>query len=535
MKSFLIVPFSALLMASLTLFGCSGDNGGENGGWGNKTEKEEFTYITVDYQRKSNGTYPNGWESSLSKQTLLVSNMNWMDKKDSYQLDEWGGNPSLKVSNVISSNPSGFWRTGKVGDRWYFINPSGNATVLHGLNNVVPVVCRDVCTQESLDAYNMIFDGDVHKWAQYAGEEILDKYDFNFFSVSPRRTVYYWQYMDDDATQTLRSPSAGVSNCQVENLFLLRTFSWNYNSIYHVSFSTDQYNIFVLLFDPKYLESIDAYAEEATTPFKNSKNIIGYYTDNELPFNSYQNKYPLKGIELQHFLTLEDKFDGQFDGARNFAKNFMTDNYGVEPTVVNITEEMRTKFRYEVARYYYKTVTEAIRRYDQNHLILGSRLFDSSMYNEYTVKACAEYCDVVSVNYYNYWQPQTSYCIDQLKAWLSDSKPFMVTEFYVKDAGAKYINTVYENLEGAGWLVRDQKSRGYYYQNFCINLLKMKNCVGWQWFEFMDSYGNSTSDTMYKGSNKGVVSARFEPYEDCLELMREMHWNIYQVTDYFDK
>ena len=497
----------------------------------NDEEVEEFTYVTVEYRRKSNGAYPYGYETTNSKQTLTVDGMNRMEKSSVNTHDRWGGNPDLKVADVRSSNPEGFWRTGKVGDRWYFINPDGNATVLHGVNGVSPDPARDGTTVETQQWYNSLFGGNVLNWAKYAGN-ILKDYSFNFFNVSPRRAKYYWDYMTNESTEMLRSPESEIENGQVETLYLLRTFAWDYYSHYGMSVPDTEYNKFILLFNPKYLEYIEKLAKEATAPYKDSKNIVGYFIDNELPFNSYQDKYPLKGIELEHFLTLVDRFTDEFKGPREYAKKFMSDR-GVEPVKENITKALRDEFRYEVARYYYKTASEAIRKADPNHLILGSRLFDSSMYNEWTIKACAEYCDAVSVNYYNYWQPTEQYCKNQLGTWIN--KPFIVTEFYVKDENASYGSVPYENLEGAGWIVKNQKARAHYYQNFCIRLLEMGNCAGWMWFEFMDNYGSAASgSTQWTGSNKGIVSARFELYEDCLQLMRQMHLNIYNVVDYFD-
>lgn len=526
-------PFLPSVLAVLAMVSCSSAKVPEGGDPGDVEQKhpDEYTCLTVDYQRKSNGKYPYGYENSLSTQTRTIDGMNWMEKKTSYELDRWGGNPDLKVTQVVSTNPEGFWRTGKVGNRWYFINPDGNATVLHGVNGVNPDPARDGTTNETQQWYNTIFGGNVQTWAEYAGSILYD-YSFNFFNVSPRRPKYYWDYMTDESTETLRSPVETVENGQVETLYLLRSFAWDYNSIFGVSLSDAEYNKFILLFNPKYLEYIEALALEATAPFKDSRNVVGYFIDNELPFNSYKDKYPLKGIELEHFLTLVDRFVDEFKGPREYAEKFMRDR-GVEPVKENITTALRDEFRYEVARYYYKTMTEAIRKADPNHLVLGSRLFDSSMYNEYTVKACAEFCDAISVNYYNYWQPTEEYCKGQLGTWID--KPFIVTEFYVKDENASYGSEPYQNIEGAGWIVKDQESRGYYYQNFCIRLLEMGNCAGWMWFEFMDNYGQAVSgNTVWTGSNKGIVSARFEEYTECLELMRQLHWNIYQVADYYD-
>ena len=547
MLSYITLTMASLLMSCQPVApddsgSVDGDNTQDGGTIDTPTEivpektGDEFAYITVDYQRKSNGKYPYGWENTNSKKTLTIDGMRWMTKNLVNKHDKWGGNPDMPVSDIRSSNPAGFWRTGKVNGRWYFVNPDGNATILHGVNGVLPDPARDGSTTETKYWYKTLFGEDVPTWADYAGG-ILADYGFNFFTASPRRTKYLWDYFDESSLRQLQAPREGIENGQVETLYMLRTFQWNYASKYRVGMSDSEYNRFVLLFNPDYISFIEDLAAEATAPFKDSKNIIGYFIDNELPFNSYQDRYPLKGIELQHFLELEDRFSAddpqgfdEFAGARNFAKAFMLEK-GVQPEVANITTALRNEFRYQVARYYYKTMTEAIRKADPNHLILGSRLFDSSMYNEWTVKACAEFCDVVSVNYYNHWYPTVDYCRNQLAVWMD--KPFIVTEFYTKGDGAGYGATPYENIEGAGWIVRNQAARGHYYQNFTIRLLQMKNCAGWEWFEFMDNYGTAASNT-WTGSNKGIVSARFEPYTDCLELMRQMHWNIYRVTDYID-
>ena len=511
----------AVFAAVWTIYGCTNDNpsDGDRPDDGGVNKGEEFTYISVKYKKKPTSD----WSDELSGQTLTVSNMNRLKTAAANETDEWGGCPDKRPTAVVSKNTAGFWHTGKVGDRWVMVNPAGNVSVLHGMNGVSPDASRDGTTEQTQTNYNLLF-GSVDKWADYASN-LLSDYAFDFFSANIRRIAYYWDYFTDETTDRLRSPANGAKLSQTEHLYLLRTFSWDYYANYKVSFSTDETSIFTLMFDPLYLDYIDKLAEEGTAPFLGSKNLIGWYIDNELDFS---------GIKIRSFLALTDKFEGQFEGARKFARDFMTERFGVEPVAANITTEINTAFRAEVARYYYRTATEAIRRHDPNHLILGSRLHSSSKKNQYVVAACAEYCDVVSINYYQFWEPQKDYFLDQVKVWSGDS-PFMITEFYVKADNADYSGTPYENAEGGGWIVEDQKARGYFYQNFCIRLLELGNCVGWQWFEFMDNYGTSLSSQPDKtGSNKGIVNAKFEPYYDCLDLMCELNWNIYRIMDYFD-
>ena len=85
------------------------------------------------------------------------------------------------------------------------------------------------------------------------------------------------------------------------------------------------------------------------------------------------------------------------------------------------------------------------------------------------MEACARYCDLVSINYYARWQPETDF-LANLKAWCGTN--LLVSEFYTKAEDATYKGIKYANVEGGGWLVRTQKNRGEFHQNFCLRLLE---------------------------------------------------------------
>lgn len=93
-----------------------------------------------------------------------------------------------------------------------------------------------------------------------------------------------------------------------------------------------------------------------------------------------------------------------------------------------------------------------------------------------------------------------------------------------------YKGIKYVNVEGGGWLVRTQKNRGEFYQNFCLRLLEARNCVGWVHFEYNDGY-----DSDGKASNKGIVSIEYEPYKSFLLPMRQLNLAVYSLIDYYDK
>ena len=66
----------------------------------------------------------------------------------------------------------------------------------------------------------------------------------------------------------------------------------------------------------------------------------------------------------------------------------------------DFSEAMRDDMRVFVralARRYFQTIREALKKYDPKHLYLGSRF---AWYTPESVEACAEFCDVMSFNIY---------------------------------------------------------------------------------------------------------------------------------------
>ena len=91
------------------------------------------------------------------------------------------------------------------------------------------------------------------------------------------------------------------------------------------------------------------------------------------------------------------------------------------------------------------------------------------------------------------------------------------------------------NISGAGWLVKSQSDRGIHYQNFCLELLKAKNCVGWHWFRYQDNDPNDPSaDPSNKDANKGLVTKHYEVYEKMAVWMEQLNNNKYRISKYFD-
>lgn len=271
-----------------------------------------------------------------------------------------------------------------------------------------------------------------------------------------------------------------------------------------------------MVFDPEF----DAYVENSIAviaKYASDKNLLGYFTDNELPW---------KNDALDRHLNFLEKNEAGYIAA----KKWLDDRKGKDASISDINNEDRLAFTGYYFETYIKKVAAAVRKYDPNHLYLGCRFNQESeeLNNPEIFKVAGKYMDIISINHYRKWEPVQSIMTN----WTSWSgKPFIITEWYTKgeDSGLP-------NKSGAGWNVPTQQDRGYFYQNFTIELLKSKACVGWHWFTYQDNDPlDLTTDPSNRDSNKGIVNSLFVPYSRLMENMRTLNTHVYELIKYLDK
>jgi hypothetical protein len=229
---------------------------------------------------------------------------------------------------------------------------------------------------------------------------------------------------------------------------------------------------------------------------------------------------PFQRLSLDNYLSKKDTTDQGYVAARNWLQQ---KNLAVK----DITDKERNEFLGVMAERYYSIVSKAIKKYDPNHLYLGSRFHSYEKKVPEVFKAAGKYVDVIAVNYYREWTPLKE-DITNWEAW--SGKPFIITEWYTKgeDSGMP-------NYSGAGWIVRTQKDRGLFYQNFTLALLESKNCVGFHWFKYQDNDpSNLKTDPSNRDANKGIVKLDYTVYKDLADKMKELNKNVYSLIDFFD-
>ena len=388
---------------------------------------------------------------------------------------------------------TGFFHTLKSGNRWWIIDPLGYAYINSAVNSV-----RQGKSPKNIKAFGEKF-GSSQKWVENFSN-IMNDLAFNGTGS--------WSEVDSFRMYNATHPKQPI--VYTTQLNFLTSFAQN---IKRKDPSRKEAEVLSFIFDPTFPAFCDEHAAKLTARLRNDPHLLGHFSDNELPFLT-------RSIEDIWTTTKPN------DAAHQVLADFLKEKNATD--VKSLTKADAEAFMGKITAIYYKTVAEALKKHDPNHLYLGSRLHSSAKHNPAIFKEGVKYLDIVSINYYGFWQPQTKH-ISEWAAWAD--KPFIITEFYTKaeDSGLA-------NVSGAGWLVHTQADRAIHYQNFCLNLLKAPNCVGWHWFRYQDNDPTDPStDPSNNDSNKGIVNNDYELYQVLTTKMKQLNLNKYKLIAFFDK
>jgi hypothetical protein len=395
------------------------------------------------------------------------------------KLDKYGGRMDRQ------GTATGFFRVEQRGDRWQMVDPEGCDFICVGVNDVAMSA-----TQNGDQALKQRF-GTPENWAKRTAE-LLASHGFNTLAC-------------ESDFSTFRK--AGYPLAYTPNLYWMSGYGKRRGGTYQQPGHTGYPNGCIFVFDPGFEEYCDAAAKKLVE-LKDDPWLLGYFSDNELP---------LSGKILSAYLSLPES-----DPGHQAAKKWFAERVGGNDR--KPTPEDEEAFLEVVTDRYHRIVRAAMKKYDPNHLYLGSRTHGECYKSPAVMRAYGRNVDIMSINYYRAWTPDK----ELLAMWRREGqRPFMITEWYAKGEDSGLANTT-----GWGWLVKTQPERGYFYQTFTRGLLADPNCVGWHWFKYMDNDPTDTTmDPSNLDSNKGIVSMVYEPYKDLLDTMKVMNTFVYPLAD----
>jgi hypothetical protein len=449
-------------------------------------ETESVSYHKV--KARQNATTPT-WGTYTAKTIDKLPDFSYTNDPETNSYGSW---------KVSPSNGSGFFKVEKKGDRWWIIDPDGYPFIHKGIAVFRP---GQSINQKSALASKY---GSEQNWI-VKESNLLKQHGFNGTGA----------WSNTDLIQSTAEPlvyTVIVSPMGAYKSQHIKKFGGRYEEAGWQGYRFD----LAMVFDPEF----DIYVEREISKiikYKDDKYLLGYFTDNELPWVD---------DALDRHLTKLEKTEAGYLAAKNWLDN----RKGRNALVSDITPQDRIDFTGFYFETYIKKVATAIRKHDPNHMYLGCRFNQEKdeLDNPKIFEVAGKYADIISINHYRKWEPVQSIMTDW-EQWAG--KPFLITEWYTKgeDSGLP-------NNTGAGWNVPTQKDRGYFYQNFTIELLKSKACVGWHWFTYQDNDPlDLTTDPSNRDSNKGIVNSDFDTYQPLLDNMKILNDHTYGLIQYLDQ
>ena len=256
--------------------------------------------------------------------------------------------------------------------------------------------------------------------------------------------------------------------------------------------------------------------------------LIGYFADNELawaaPGEDARSRYALAYATLRlttdvpakrAFLKqLRDKYRNQNGISKAWGIDLqaweLMEDPGFEaplpdPAHPEIELDLQ-KFLRLYADTYFKTIADALKWHAPNQLLLGGRF---SISTPEAVASCAQYCDVLSFNFYTA-APQFGYDWNVLRQL---DKPVLVSEFH-------FGSTDRGPFWGGVSQVYREEDRGPAYAKFLSESLKEPQLVGVHWFQYLDQ---PVSGRLLDGENGhlGLLGITDLPFRGFVEAVRK--------------
>ncbi|MDF7823923.1 beta-galactosidase [Pontiellaceae bacterium B12227] len=274
------------------------------------------------------------------------------------------------------------------------------------------------------------------------------------------------------------------------------------------------------VFHPEYramtFAAVARFKQEASDPW-----CIGYFIDNELPFSKAATpaqKVLLSDNRCESRQEFIRRLKTKYESIEKLNTAWKSDFSGWEvlaPVTGNWSEKRGADMlEFSEAWYhrYFETCRAAMREHAPKKLYLGSRINHTG--NHSALSICAEYADVVSINFYDYTP-------DRFKAPDGFNAPIMIGEFHFGTLNER-------GMWGSGLCSgMDIQHASDLFSNYVTEALKNPLLVGAHWFKFSDQPLTGRSD----GENYriGFVDVTDTPYPEMVKACRSVAETMYTL------
>jgi hypothetical protein len=483
--------------------------------FGQSTREEWPQKIKSEDELKTDATAEETWAASLHPP----------------ELDAYGGLPGS--GETLGLKTTGFFHVEQKSDRWFLVDPAGNACFHLGLCGANPsddytLVKGREAAYEWLPAHEGEFatafqkDSGGKALSFYVANVIRktgQPYDLEAFTARLIPRLRKWGFNAFGAFSEVGEHAQQAA--QFPRVAHLPLNEWD--GIPRLPGIGETFDPF----DEKNRARLEENMAKTLPAHVNDPLIIGYFIVNEPIYENIPHLVP----------TL----DGKYACKRRFVQ-WLSDKYptiaaynsawesdaasfdDLKDRVLNVKSAAAKQdvrdFTGVFLEEYFRLITESYRRHDPKHLLIGCRLQPGTINDEQLCHLAGKYLDVMSFNYYTNGVDKDF--LRRIYGW-TGGRPMMMSEFFwgaSKESG----------LAG-GREVATQQERGLAYRNYVEQCASLGFVVGIEWFTLIDQ---SVTGRWFQGfdgerANTGILAVTDRPWKGMLEEAIQTNYGIYEV------
>lgn len=444
--------------------------------------------------------------------------------KDWDKYGGWAAGPQLPST--------GFFRTQKVGDKWWLVDPDGRQFFSQGIDCVR---MADPTPIDERETWFEAFPGHEPQFAQFLSYGYALK--GHYAGLRPQCFSFAEANLLRKYGADWRKTSTGMIHKRLRSWGLNTIGNWSDESVWlmrrtaytdtigsgraaMLQGSEGYWGKFPDVFDPRFAEAVRQAMATKRGKSAGDPWCIGYFSDNEMSWGDEVSlalaalKSP-RDQAAKQVIVADLKAKYAVITALNAA--WGTDHASWDSLLEGRQAPDKEKaqadlkaFYTKLAEQYFQTVREAIKSVAPNQLYLGCRF---AWVNARAAAAAAKYCDVVSYNLY-----QRS--VAEFRFNGGADVPLLIGEFHfgALDRGLFHMGLV---------PVADQPARAQAYKDYVRGALRHPQFVGCHWFQYQDE---PTIGRVYDEENYqiGFVDVADTPYAETTAAAREVGRSLYR-------
>lgn len=431
---------------------------------------------------------------------------------------------TLKGFDQVRGKRTGFFHVQEIDSVWWVIDPNGQATFINGVGVFRPQGWsyrrddgKEVYPYEELVLEKF---GSHEGWAEDAAKR-LNQWGFNAAMTYSSGTNF-------------GQPFAFASNLSMGNKFR-RSKSIPENRIGHM----------LNMFSPDWPKHCAALAKKFCVLHRNNPWFLGYFMDNELPWPAPDvliSDIMLKSAKHSAKKALLEAMEKRFKAITRFNKTWGTDFKSfddlAQATVLPSPESDEGRqfildFYRHAADTYFSVATDAIRKVDPNHMIIGVR---DAKKIDIVLEEAGRNLDIYSFNQYPRIDVERGVPESLVESWeyyhRTTGLPVMLTEWSFPAVDAPGLAAT----DGGGMRVANQAERAKCYRMFAETVASQTYMVGqWYfcWSDFPRERGilrvKPPHRVLHENSNYGLVNQDDEPWEKMVATATEVNHKLNEI------